>query len=66
MNRHVSREGDFTIGMGAQEGLLYAYDRWCTGETAQIVEFVFIKVVCITADQGESDSGVRHCRGNWL
>ena len=24
MNRHVSKEGDFIIGMGAQEGLLYA------------------------------------------
>ena len=42
------------------------YDRWCTGETAQIVEFVSIKVVCIRAEQGESDSRVRRCRGNWL
>ena len=65
MNRQISREENFILGMGAQEGLLCAYDRWCTRETAQIEEFVIIQAVCITADQGESDSGARCCRGSW-
>ena len=65
MNGQASREVDFIIGMGVQEGLLYAYDRWYTRETVEIVEFVIIKAVCITADQGERDSGARCCRGRW-
>ena len=65
MNRQVSRKEDFILGVGVQEGLLCAYDRWYTRETVQIVEFVIIQLVCIMADQGESDSGARHCRGSW-
>ena len=65
MNRQVSIGVDFILGVEVQEGLLCIYDRWCTGETSQIVEFIIIKTVCITADQGESDSGARYCRGIW-
>ena len=45
------------MGVGMWEGLLSAYDRWCSGEVTKGVEFTVIKTVGVTANQGEGGSG---------
>ena len=65
MNRLAYSKGDFTMGVGAQEGLLHAYNGWCSGETIQVMYFVIIKAIYIIANKDKNDSRARHCRDSY-
>ena len=53
------------MGVGAQKGLLHAYNGWCSGESVQVIYFVIIKAICIIANKGKNDSRARHCRDSY-
>ena len=45
------------MGVGMYEGLLSAYNRWCSGKVTKGWEFVIVKIVGVTANRGEGGSG---------